>query len=679
MLDKILKDPIEITKRDDISTWKEAHETFMEIQEILGTSSKDDIKNKLLPHIRNLKEIYDKFNKKNNKLMVSEELKYAYILYTFGSICHFCYKNNICDNFSADRVKEIFKTIMENVLVKSRDKLPNEYEILKERLIDEWNLSMHQDLKKAQIEKLTRCYPLSAIHRKNLADYYLGRESNYTLARNEFERALQLDPDDSKIRYNIGVTYIKDALQSKSDRARARMFEQADNYLSQAFDLSKSDIYKIRILFWRGYASFLRNDREKIIPFLKTAQSMARANGLDMDEDLLITNELADAYLESKRYNEARSEFKYLIKKLDKNITDSSIGTGLDFNLSLISIAAMARLSLASSYIDRDVSLDEASLLLDEACYIIKRMKNDAEKFRMFKALFFGCKGWLEFKKYKILKLSESFMSNTSKISNLKIDSTIELSYPFLLKDAFIFPAKGNDKIELRRTIDNEYLLGAALLSNVKIPELTLSSIKLKNIVIDSIAIKSANLNDRCTIKYDEIDNGIMNSVYNWGLKQCKLGDVDPSTKYIKRASISDAIVSRLVAEKIDIKLAELSESDIDPGLMDIAIKDLKRSTELYSDPQIYIYLAKVYEFKMLDEKDNDKKAILKELALEACQNAFDTDLHARYSDKISSLQKDLRDDKKSHIDDQKEGTSNTPGMKGMAKEEIKTPKNESK
>jgi len=677
MLDKILKDPIEITKRDDISTWKEAHETFMEIQEILGTSSKDDIKNKLLPHIRNLKEIYDKFNKKNNKLMVSEELKYAYILYTFGSICHFCYKNNICDNFSADRVKEIFKTIMENVLVKSRDKLPNEYEILKERLIDEWNLSMHQDLKKAQIEKLTRCYPLSAIHRKNLGDYYFYKESNYTLARNEFKRALQLDPDDSKIRFKIAVTYIKEAEQSTSDRDL--MLEQSDIYFSHAFNLSQDDIYKIRILFWRGYASILRNDKEQIITFFKTAQSMARANSLDMDEDLIITHEIANAYLESKRYNEAKLEFSYLINKLDKNINDKTIGTRLGLEISLRDIAAMARLSLASSYIDRDVSLDEASLLLDEACYIIKRMKNDAEKFRMFKALFFGCKGWLEFKKYKILKLSESFMSNTSKISNLKIDSTIELSYPFLLKDAFIFPAKGNDKIELRRTIDNEYLLGAALLSNVKIPELTLSSIKLKNIVIDSIAIKSANLNDRCTIKYDEIDNGIMNSVYNWGLKQCKLGDVDPSTKYIKRASISDAIVSRLVAEKIDIKLAELSESDIDPGLMDIAIKDLKRSTELYSDPQIYIYLAKVYEFKMLDEKDNDKKAILKELALEACQNAFDTDLHARYSDKISSLQKDLRDDKKSHIDDQKEGTSNTPGMKGMAKEEIKTPKNESK
>jgi len=46
--------------------------------------------------------------------------------------------------------------------------------------------------------------------------------------------------------------------------------------------------------------------------------------------------------------------------------------------------------------------------------------------------------------------------------------------------------------------------------------------------------------------------------------------------------------------------------------LINIAINDLKHSVELYSDPKIHFHLAETHEFKMRDEKDNDKKAIMR-------------------------------------------------------------------
>ena len=637
---------LEIPERneaDELKKWKRAQKTLVESQEALGIVSAETWE-KLLSCICELKKVYKPYEDSEESDLpicrtIFDELKYAYIFSTLGSMCHFCYKNNIsCNECLGDKdkcrneVNRIFKTIMEKVLKDSKEKMPNEYETIKDRLIDEWNIYEYpddiQDPRDAQalalkrrIEKLTRDYPLSAIHRKNLGDFYLYNESNYPLARDEFNRALLLDPDDSKIRFKIGVTYIRDAEQYPD---RIDLLKYASDYLSQALDLCTDDIYKIRILYWLGYLSILRRDKEQIINFFKTAQLMAKTNHLDKDEGLFITHELANAYLDSKKYKKAELEFDDLIKKLPKDISLKMVGKRLGKDETNLDIAAMARLNLASFYIDREISLDKASLLLDEACYIIRNIKDD-DKRSIFKALFFACKGWLKFKKYRMLNRPLLDVSDAGKISCVTINSTIEFPI-FSLKEAFIVPAEGASAAKLKRMNDKKYMLINALLKNVKIPELIVGSSKLKNIVIDRIAIKKAVLDDMCFIKYDKIADSVMVCLSNWGLKECKLGEIDRQITYIERASISNAIVSGLIADRIDIQSAQISASTIDLWLINEAIKDLKHSIELYSDPKIYYYLAVIYEFRMRDEKDDDKRAILKEMALEACQNAIDAD-----------------------------------------------------
>lgn len=606
--------------------------------------------------------------------------------------------NEVYDaNYPKSEVYDIFELIVNNIMKTSRDDLPNEYETIKERLLNKWNLSVPEnELDKERIEELIKKSPLIALHRKNLGRYYL-KINNYIQAREELKRALLMDPDDPRIMYNIGLTYMQEAQRAFStDRAmylgkmekdnanffklgkdgRKKCLKSAKDILSNALKIFEEDTYKIRSCYWLGYVNYLMKNYKEMICYWETAKSMSEVNRLDMDEGLIITLALASAYLSTSNYNECDTELESLIKRIPDTSYNEDIGNRLGKPTTCGYIAAKANLNLALSYIQREICLDKAANYIEKALKIIDNIE-PSDKIKLsdkskLKAQYWDCKGWLEYKKY-LTNLSER---KPYQITDLHLGifklSTYEKISHISLSNATIEPTNDKSYVRINQTPDkpDKIFLKDAVIINPKVEEISIGNTTIKNIFIDKMALKNATIDENAAIGYDRIENGIIKSGYSCWTTKGKLKDILKNIVGIERAYILNARISNLELADETSPSKESSRS-----LLDSAIESLKQSAECSADPQGYFHQASVYKTMMEKEKDADRKAFFNEMFKIACEHADELDYFDELSDKLAALKGPVEKKDAAKKDANEASTSILLDIQGTAKGEMVPPK----
>ncbi|MCK9565351.1 MAG: tetratricopeptide repeat protein [Methanothrix sp.] len=575
-------------------------------------------------------------------------------------------------NYEKDLFK-LFRFIMKNVLKKSEHELPDEYEMFRETLIDEWNISITpRDRDKERIEVLIRESPLVSIHRMNLGTYYRDELQNYKQARIELECAILLEPDNPRIRSEIGRTYYKEMEYLKgSDKENA--FNEAEKCFRQADDLFADGINKIKNLYYIGllYRPY-KNYYPKMVLEWKRAKSIAEHEGLDMREALLISYNLVVAYLENKRYNECEKEASRLIKKLEMGQKSESVGSRIDYNYRKGTLAVLTRLNLALSYIERDIKLDDASLIINEAFDIMSKDVNiDSDYKPQLSMAYYDRRGWLEYKRYKNKDPSHEVFDGQDLFLFQTLISPIKRKSHIQITKAILSAPEGMRFAGVTRK-DGKIILKDAVINDVVIPELKIDNAKFVNVVINKAIIKKAEIDNSTTIVYDEIKDGIIKSEDNQSITK-KLGDIPEDVKGIEKATILKSSIAKFEVEKIDIKSAEISFSA--PESIDKAIDYLERSIEFEAFPLPYLHLATAYEAKMRAERDADQKSFLREIALAACDHLQELDENKIYSDDLDKLRQRLeKKDDAEEKEAKKDSTSIVMKIEGTAKGELVAP-----
>jgi tetratricopeptide (TPR) repeat protein len=261
-------------------------------------------------------------------------LKLATVLHTLGSLYFLLFKIEIQNsNEQKDKVyamaryvrarfKMIFELIIKIILENCKDKIPNEYEEMKELLQNEWNiprgLNPRKDLERYRM--LANRYPLTSIHRKNIARCYCNLRI-FDQCRKELERAQLLDPNDPINFLNLGYSYLDEALNlkgrpkegskdpSKEESERSKKFEIGRKHLTQASQLARDDAYKMRTYYYLGTLSSALQDYDNAISFFQMALSLAQKEFLENEDCLELKIMLGSSYLWNMNYNDAEKEF----------------------------------------------------------------------------------------------------------------------------------------------------------------------------------------------------------------------------------------------------------------------------------------------------------------------------------------------------------------------------------
>ncbi len=584
-------------------------------------------------------------------------------------------------------VYNIFNLIVYKVMIKSKEKLPDEYEAFKESLLDEWNLPIRpKELNKERIEELIKRAPLNAIHRKNLGRYYL-KINDYVQAREQFNRAKLIDPNDPRIIYNIGLTYKKEAERIFFiDRAKYRGSAEKDQTLSKitvdkrmeclrsaeenlrnAAEMFNDNIYKIRSYYWLGYVNYLMKNYRDMIRYWETAKSISKDNMPNIDEGLIIRQSLASAYLAILNYDISNNESEKLIKCIPVTSYNNEIGNRLGEPTTCGYIAAQANLNLAFSYIEREICLDKTANYIEKALKIINKIElSDKSE---LKAQYWDCKGWLEYKKY-LTNLSERKPCQIMDLhlGKFKLGTREKISY-ILFSDATIESTNDLSYVKLDQMGDKIILKDVAI-SNPKVAEMNVGNTTINNILIDKMALKNATIDENAAIGYDRIENGIIKSGYSCWTTKGKLKDILKNIVGIERAYILNARISNLELADETSPSKESSRS-----LLDSAIESLKQSAECSADPQCYFHQASVYKTMMEKEKDADRKAFFNEMFKIACEHADELDYFDELSDKLAALKGPVEKKDAAKKDANEASTSILLDIQGTAKGEMVPPK----
>lgn len=676
---------------------------------------------------------------------ICNELKYATFLRTLGSLYHFCYlkenygiikgstiislsrndqggcdvrsikhpghnplsrnEDDQCDvrndeiilktNDARKEVHDIFRLIIEKVMEISKDidELPDEYESFKERLLDDWNLSPTEGFDKERIEELAKRYPLNAIHRKNLGRYYLS-VYNYPKARDEFNRALLLNPDDPRAIYNIALTYMREAEQNFIADNRAKVlgqkvknkadyFSKAEEKLSSASDLFDNDIHKIKINYWLGYTNYLDDKYKDAILRLEAAKLISKDVGFVKDEGIIITILLADIYLDTLNYDKCEEELTQLIDNMPENTYNNTIGERLLVKpIKCGYEAAQARLMLAFSYLEREINLDKAAHEISKAYKIIRATDIEKERKSQLMAQYWDCVGWLEYKRY-LTELSEreSDKIKYKSLKDLELDSVAMVS-EITLKDAIITSITNSniyDSYNIKRRKNGDIEIENVIISSADVSEIVVRTAigteTIKDIPINKIYMNKALISGRSIIEYDIMDtnNVIKSDFYFYYPNGSKLEELK-EIRGIERARIANATLSNLnLGGRIPIS------GEVPQSLLESAISHLKRSIELQADSQSYLHLATVYATIMEKEKDPVRKAFFNDMAAMACKHAFELDRYRDYANELKALKGRMGRKDEAKKEENKEGTSIILDIQGSAKGEIVPPKGKDK
>ncbi|MDZ7360814.1 MAG: tetratricopeptide repeat protein [candidate division KSB1 bacterium] len=245
--------------------------------------------------------------------------------------------------------------------------------------------------------------PNRSYERVQLGEVYFNL-SEFDRARAVWEEALLWSPDDPAIHVNLGVCYLKLALNVRDREQRKILLEQSAKYLHQALDL-----YDSAQLQEKGWAHHtLGRLHDELCEYSEAIANFTIAKNFGF-APLMTTFYLGWAYLRNKVYDESVQQFRWLIQEIEKKIPTSEGNAILNESLepetgdqmAVGQVLAWAHLSVAFSYAERDANLNAAQELVGKANVYIEKLNDGAIKDRT-RAAHADCEGWILFKQNKI-------------------------------------------------------------------------------------------------------------------------------------------------------------------------------------------------------------------------------------------------------------------------------------
>jgi tetratricopeptide (TPR) repeat protein len=622
---------------------------------------KDQLEKKLKDNPRKIKEMENKLKEHfkdssehiQNKIKTPcEALKFATMLHTLGSLYFLWFKIEI-QNKSDQNVKvyalaryarvwfkiifiiitEIIMETKDNDKKKYKDIIPNEYEEIKESLQNEWNiprgLKPRKDLERYR--ELANLYPLTSIHRKNIARCYCNL-TMFDQCRKELERAHLLDPHDPIILLNLGYSYLDEALRikgrpeegskdpSKEKSERIKKFENGRFYLTQASQLARDDVYKMRTYFYLGTLSSALRDYDNATSFFQMGLSLAQKECLEDEDCLELKLKLGSSYLRNMNFNKAEKEFNDVNKlfgQSDDEFLNDKVNERLGEGIKRGIIGVHSKLLLAFIYMEKGVKLKDASNLIGEAEVIICKMN--------------GING----------------IDEVGDLKSLSEDKDTLDAFASVRKYRGWLYYKGREDLDLESKPDVKYIYGSKI-SSIFCPRII---IKRAELILQQLPVIHKTNDDKIIIRYVNIKNA---EVEKFESQNISFEHIKISYMYISEAYIISEKLTRVIhrgcrvdcpiIENVSLYDVKIEDMRIDnsPSLietkLDRAEEELKESISLNADPEAYMFLALVYEFANQVVKNVDKKASYQEKAIAACQHSLDLDFDGEYSEKLTLL-----------------------------------------
>ncbi len=245
-----------------------------------------------------------------------------------------------------------------------------------------------------EAEKAIALDPLNSFEREVLGDAYHGLD--------EFERAvdawqaaiLRRHSETYIIYYKMGIAYRQLAQQCHTAQ-RTTFYQRATASLEQALDLCESDQQglKAQASYFLGSIHIERGAYEEAIACFRISKSLSFAPQTS-------TFYLAYAYLRNKEYDASTDLFQSLGAELEKAKKKGKLNTASNAhsqveNLTLDEMLVMTYCSLAFSYAERDIQLNEGLQFIKKAQQHMNTLDQEKLKAFRFRASYMDCKGWL--------------------------------------------------------------------------------------------------------------------------------------------------------------------------------------------------------------------------------------------------------------------------------------------
>jgi len=488
-------------------------------------------------------------------------------------------------------------------------------------------------------------------------------------ARSKLETAALLDeyPQGNwEIPWQMARSYLLELPHATNDLREDRLkcaHQQMSKALSSCLDadinVDGREENEIKCLEGMGWICILQKKYSEAISHLLVAKCLAKKNSENKPNDGKFESHkacigflLGLAYLRSKMYHQSEQEFEDVLAFEDlKNINGHLINTNkfIDnfkiirgdlsellkkqscftyicvdpegFNVSSMGLLyTITNLYLVTILLERDVKFAKVEDILNKLNILMKNfIEKDADK-RIAQSHLEHCLGWL----YLRWGILEGSPQNAQK------------------KREFSF-----DKLDLKETkLDRVSIVGGEIsseiswkdkvvwLENATISNSTLNGFKVNGIYIAEAIIKHADIKKARVedIEYYLIEDGNNNpELYTHFLEF--------SAKELSHMELNP---TRVVLEDVEFESATVKSIKIKAFTVDLAIEHLQKSLDYCANPYAYLHLAQAYELQMEREKDEAKKAHLRQKALNACQHAIELDRLKEHAAHTEDLKKRL-------------------------------------
>ncbi|GEM_PF-985994 len=435
-----------------------------------------------------------------------------------------------------------------------------------------------------------------------------------------------------------GRSYLKE-LQFATKESRTRLLADAHDQISNALSLCRdADVMeggggqenKIKCLTCLGWICLLQKNYSEAITHLLAAKEGS-------NKYTRITSFcLGLAYLKFRQYDEARVVFE----KIQVNNTEVELcipEMGLVFvqdhvpaKVTSDILCVYIKIYLTISYIERDVNFKKAQSHLEEADRCINSIDEGVDK-DIVQSCLEHCWGWLHLRR-SILEGTPEQVPKIEKISFEKLSIANATLDEVIITGGVIT----NASCEYRKKniwLENANIYHARIQNLVVVGGISIKASQVESATIEKARVESM------VFFCDKIEGRIAKTNnMKTGIMPKSKHTLDKTISFIEGARLSRAVLQDVVVKDAIIEGITIKHM----YTVDQAVDHLNKSLALHADHYAYLHLAQAYDLQQQREKDESKKAHLKQMALIACGHSLDLDRFEEHTAETEALKKRL-------------------------------------
>jgi tetratricopeptide (TPR) repeat protein len=277
-----------------------------------------------------------------------------------------------------------------------------------------------------EAERAVALDPLSLYERRELGEIYFARDEPRS-ARDAYEAALLLSPDDDYLHWKAGLACWQIAEETDGARAR-RSLRRAISHFESSLDLTDTEQMRFATHYWLGRLNRKLGAYDRAIPHFRRARKHEAAN-------LLARLFLAECYLHVRAFDACVMEFRSLLETIATPEHGATVGGGVGDEWPLTALVVRVYCGLAVSYTDRGVRLDTAMGHLRHAEAETKRVRDPGWRQHLMAACT-ECKGQIFLRMGHIDQAIHALQHAASLESRSETHLHLALAYEQQLQDS---------------------------------------------------------------------------------------------------------------------------------------------------------------------------------------------------------------------------------------------------